>query len=243
MNTWTQRDIDILEALTHKVRVLTTEHIVLGWWQGMEQARGEVERLMKRFDQLGLVERLQVFAHPYVDFLPPQYTWRPGDPDPSDEQIEALANFFQGRWNQPEIKFEVYVATRRTANIMGSYAKDPPEDAQWTHDLHVGMLYARMKRDIEKGKFVLPGGTTQIVGEGALPKLGKQINHMKDPDLFWVDERGQATWVHEFAGGYDRKHLHELHTHFCGGAYKKLCERFPDRQQRLYTGPVPYCLY
>ena len=121
---------------------------------------------------------------------------------------------------------------------MGGYMLKRPEDEQWTHDIHVGQVYVDM----------MDGNSTEvmrnIIGEGALPKLGFQIHKMKDPDLFMLDENRQATMVIEFAGSYDAKHLRELHQHCAGEAFRKLKERFPDRKHRLYADPkgTPYVL-
>lgn len=234
---WSVRDIDILQALTLKVRVLTEAQLARAWW-GDEAAGEQVLRQISPLCELGLIERLQVFAHPLIKIAPPAFYWKPGDPNPDVAKIASLAEHFQRRWTEPEIPFTVYVATKAAASLVGSYILERPNDDQWTHDIHVAEIYVQMMltNPADKMRFV--------VGEGALPKLGLEVLYMKDPDLFIVDEFEQAVQVIEFAGAYDEKHVQQLHDHCSGEAYRKLVKRYPDRKYRLYPKPegTPYLL-
>ena len=233
---WTSRDTDILEALALKVRVLTDKQLAAGWW-GDEQAVDAVHAAMQPLCQLGLVECLEVLAHPIIPISPPAFSWKDGDPEPGDK-IRLLAEQFQSRWTPTEVSFTVYVATKAGANLIGSHIPERPKNAQWTHDIHVGEIYTAMKRTNT------PDQMRKVIGEGAVPKLGFEIDGMKDPDLFEVDEHGQAVMVIEFAGSYDEKHLRQLHAHCSKDAFSKFYKRFPNRKYRLYPNPkgTPYCL-
>ena len=61
-----------------------------------------------------------------------------------------------------------------------------------------------------------------VIGEGQLKKLGLEIHKFKDPDLFIVDEHGQAIQIIEHAGNYDEQHLRDFHAHCAGGGHQKL---------------------
>lgn len=233
--TWTAKEIEILEALALKVRVFSREQLAHAWFADDPEA---AERGMLSLCEAGLVERLQVFAHPIIPVSPPAFSWTPGDPEPDAAKFVELSQRFQGRWGQAEERFTVYVTTAAGANAMGSYMTERPSDEQWTHDIHVGQVYVDMM-DTNT-----PEQMQNVIGEGALPKLGLQIYRMKDPDLFVTDEHRQATVVVEFAGAYDEKHIEDLHTHCAGEAFRKLKERYPDRKHRLYADPkgTPYVL-
>ena len=234
--TFTKNTTEILEALTLKVRVMKSDQIASAWFDDdVGKAREELEPLC----ETGLLERKVIQAHPMVDLWEeseesgqrePAAKWVPGDPEPTAKDLEDLAEFFQSRWDQADEEYEVFVATKRASNLMGSHI-GPPSGDQWTHDLHVAEIFVELKKDLS------PEDMRSVIGEGALPKLGKEIWRMKDPDLFLVDEHGQAELVIEFAGAYDKEHLRELHDHCSGGAYQKMKKRFPGRRHRLYSTP------
>ncbi|TWU64524.1 hypothetical protein V7x_00680 [Crateriforma conspicua] len=227
---WSSLEIEIVEALTLKVRVFTAKQLT-EFWPGSEES--DVIDAMKPLCDVGFVDRREVFAHPIIDVFHDGSAagqWTPGDPPPTDDEFRALADFFQSRWSDAEVPFTVFTATKRAANLMGSHIVDPPKDDQWTHDIHVAETYMQLRA-------ANPDTAQQIIGEGALPKLGREIARMKDPDLFLVDDKGQAETVIEFAGAYDEKHLRDLHRHCSGDAYRRLKARYPNRKSRLYPDP------
>jgi hypothetical protein len=226
--SWSPTATRVLEALGRCVRVLTLEQIARGWFGDDSDV---AEKELAPFCNRDLVERHSVFAHPLIEISPPAFHWKPGDPTPSDEKFTELVRHFQGRWGQDDEPYEVYVATRTGVNVVGGYAPDPPKTEQWTHDIHVGEMLVNL---IEENN---PEVVSSIVGEAALPKLGHDINRMKDPDMFVVDENGSALQVLEFAGAYDEKHIRDLHEHCSGEAHKKLRKHYPGRKHYLYASP------
>ncbi|MEN1681426.1 MAG: hypothetical protein AAGJ46_17740 [Planctomycetota bacterium] len=235
--SWSARECQILEALSLKVRCLTTEQLSAGWF-GHLRPEHVIER-MEPLTLTGLAERRQVYAHPLIAIRPPVFSWKPGDESPSDSQIHELAEVFQSRWSDEEVLFDVFVATPEGASLFGSYITEAPANEQWTHDIHVAEIYVDLMADNS------PEDMQRVVGEGALPKLGLQIRHKKDPDLFVFDEHRRAMNVVEFAGAYDYEHVKQLHEHCSGGGYSKLHKHFRgSRKHLLYPSPngTPYVL-
>lgn len=222
---WTATETEIWESLALKVRTFTEEQIAKAW------NISNVEKFLDPLCAVGVLERRTVFAHPIINIHPAACQFDSGDQDPRSEVFEALAKHFQGRWTQAEQQFNVYVTTRTGANQMGSYAIDPPANDQWTHDIHTSEIFIELFRD--NG----PEIKRHLVGEGALPKLGKEVLRFKDPDLFLLDEHRQAQIVFEFAGAYDEKHIRDLVYHCSGDAHRKLKKRFPNRKHYLYPNP------
>lgn len=75
----TNRDSQIIEALTQKVRLFAQRQIAEHWFGGeMVNAR----RRLKRLAAIGLVTRLSVQARPLPPLERPLACWRPGEPEP-----------------------------------------------------------------------------------------------------------------------------------------------------------------
>lgn len=223
--TWTAIELGILETVTLKTSTVEEGQIAKTW------NLTNVEKSLAPLCEVGLLERRTVPAHPILPIFPAALQFDPGDRDPTSEQFQALSEHFQNRWTQPEQHFNVYVATRRGANLMGSYTIDAPQRDQWTHDIHVAEIYLGLLSDNP------PTVTRQLVGEGALPKLGRVVKWAKDPDLFLLDEHRQAQSVFEFAGSYSEKHVRDLVYHCAGEAHRALKKRFPNRKHYLYPSP------
>ena len=236
--TYTAQDMDIVKTLGLIARCLTPLQLADGWFEGDESLVAEA---MQPLCDVGLVEIREVYAHSLLDMASPVASWKPGDADPTPEQIEALATYFKSRWNQSHQLFTVYVATRLGASLVGSHLLDPPDDESFTHDIHVAQLVINMM------KINTPEEMSFLIGEGSLPKYGKlYIHRFKDPDIFVVDEHGQAKTVIEVGGeSYDAEHLQKLHDHMSRDAYQQMSRHFANRKYRLYSDPdgTPYVLY
>lgn len=239
-------ETELLQALTLKIRTFTIEQAAEGWFAG---SISEAESCLSWLVDCGLIERRNVYAHPMIEVFPngkPAVHWMPGDPHPTSQQIESWASAFQSRWNEDEEIFTVFYATKRGAIAMGSHAMSPPSNEQWTHDLHTTAVYLRLL-ELNSAEQM-----RSIIGEGALPKLGKEIYprlfqelalprkecRIKDPDLFVLNEENEAEAIIEFAGCYDEQHLRDLHQHCSGRAYRVLKKRYPGRKARLYADPM-----
>src|SRR5262245_38246284 len=93
----TRRDLEILDALTKRVRVLSIPQIARTWWaEAADPLRVANNRLRTlQAEELVRVERLP--AHPELDLQAPAATWSPGDAAPD---FGAISHRLQSRWNQ-----------------------------------------------------------------------------------------------------------------------------------------------
>ncbi len=240
---WTKRDVNVLESLALKSRVFDEVALLEGWFSdnedSHEQRLAALHSSMDPLCEAGLVGHTNVYALP-VPELETAYSWNPGQDDPSLEQLQQLAEYFQQRTQGlTEELFSVYYISKAGANIFGAYLSEKIENEQWSHDISLGRVVANLKQSNEESLM------QQVLGEGGLPKLGKNlIFKMKDPDLFILDENKEAQLVIEMCGkSYTREHLENLHNHFRGDAYEKMANRFPNRKHRLYQrGGTSYVL-
>lgn len=135
----TARDQEILDVLTHKVRLLTTSQIAHRWWPGVSGAVTNATRRMKRLESVGLVAVEGVLARPELELMGPVYFWSPGDAEPD---FVAIARKLRDRWREPVTPTRVVLATSNAAKSYGGAVGGyRPRATEWTHDVHVGAVY------------------------------------------------------------------------------------------------------
>ncbi|MDA1166013.1 MAG: hypothetical protein O3B13_23185, partial [Planctomycetota bacterium] len=92
---WTPRDLDIVETLTRRVRLLTDQQIQSIWWP----ERGSLAVVHRRLGKLQssrLLERTTINAQPVNTRIQPLACWTPGQPAPHAQHVSAAA---RQRWN------------------------------------------------------------------------------------------------------------------------------------------------
>ncbi|MDA0283177.1 MAG: hypothetical protein O3B86_07460 [Planctomycetota bacterium] len=196
---WTPRDLDIVETLTRRVRLLTDQQIQSIWWP----ERGSLAVVHRRLGKLQssrLLERTTINAQPVNTRIQPLACWTPGQPAPHAQHVSAAA---RQRWNCAAVPTRVYSASRFAANLSGSSALHFPRPEQFDHDLLLGQVYVeyRTNRSDEAARWV---------GEDALPKAGYRI---KDPDAFLRDDAGRVVRIIESAGRYSPIQIESFHNH------------------------------
>ena len=195
----TSRDLDLLDTLTLRVRLLTLRQITELWWPtGKNQrcARRKLECLM----EAKLVEIHRVNAHPLLPVTSPLFAWQPGDAEPECEQLAESCN---KRWNRPTVPMTVCVAAPLAANLLGSTACGVPHRDHRNHDLRLASVYAAYRLQ-------WPKLAALWIGEHGLPKAGHRI---KDPDAFLRHNNGQLLRVIESAGRYSAAQVQSFHDH------------------------------
>lgn len=195
---WTYRDLDIVESLTRRVRLLTAQDIARIWWPNSSSSR--LRRRIRRLRQAGLIEQTRINAHATIEVTRPIVQWTPGRPEPS---MESASMTIQRRWTEPAAPIMVFSATRLAANLWGSSAGRLPNRTHWDHDLLLARVYAHYR-------VAHPQVAQDWIGEDCLPKAGYRI---KDPDAFLVNDEGRVTRVIESAGRYSLKQLETFHEH------------------------------
>ena len=199
---WTKTDLDIVETLTRRVRLLSVEQIARVWWPEIRSLR-VVRRRLRRLSAAGLVAKAMVNIHPLLDVCSPLVRWTPGEDEPDFAQIAARA---KGRWRLASIPKQLFLATKLAANLFGSSAGHLPELTHRDHDLLLGQVYVLYRT-------TRPAEATRWVGKDARPKAGYRI---KNPDACLLGSDGQVIRVIQSAGHYSQKQVETFHEHCVG---------------------------
>lgn len=199
ISLWTTRDLDIVETLTRRVRLLSIEQIAHIWWRCAD-ARRAARRRLRRLAAAGLVIRTVVNTHPLLDISEPLAAWSPGAEEPDFTDVSRQA---KARWCWPSVPSEVFYASRLAANLYGSSAGQLPDLNHRDHDLLLGQVYLVFRA-------VRPAQARQWIGEDTRLKAGYRI---KDPDAFLVDAAGEAVRIIESAGRYSASQVESFHDH------------------------------
>ncbi len=198
--TWTQRDIDILRTLALKVRMLTLKQVANLWWKPSPRRMSNARRRLRLMCDADLLSSYSLNTHPLLNLELPVCAWQPGDRRPSPGKVSYG---LRSRWTEPSIPQTVYMATKKSIFLFASYSSGlPSKPFDWTHDLHVAVVYCYYHRH-------RPEEFPLWIGEDALPKAGFRV---KDPDAFIV-RSGQAKKVVEFGGRYDKQRCLDFHLH------------------------------
>ena len=195
----TCRDLDLLDTLTLRVRLLTLCQVTELWWPNGENQRCARRRL-ECLEAAKLIEIHRVNVHPLLPVTSPLFAWQPGDAEPDCEQ---LAKSCRERWNKPAVPMTVCVAAPLAANMQGSTSCGVPHRDHRNHDLRLASVYVAYRSQ-------RPGLAALWVGEHGLPKAGHRI---KDPDAFLRHEGGQIVRVIESAGRYSEAQVQSFHDH------------------------------
>lgn len=195
---WTRRDLDLVETLTRRVRLLAVEQVAAGWWE-----RGTpriIRRRLRRLSGAGLIVQTVINAHPLLPLGKPLVSWKPGKPEPPFERVSQRA---RERWNRPSVPQAVVFAGKLAANLFGSSAGRLPRLEQRDHDLLLSQVYLRYRTS-------RPKEAKQWLGEDVFPKAGYRI---KDPDAFLVGEGDRILQVIDSAGHYSPAQIESFHEH------------------------------
>ena len=138
ISLWTARDLDIVEALTCRVRLLSIDQIARIWWSRAGSLR-VIRRRLRRLAAAGLIHRTIANVHPPLDVSRPLAQWKPGVDEPDSRQVASQA---KNRWQSASTPRELFFATKLAANLYGSTAGALPELNHRDHDLLLGQVYA-----------------------------------------------------------------------------------------------------
>ena len=195
----TERDREILIALTLKVRLLSLHQIARTWWKDSATGIANTRKRIKQLEDAGYIARVTSHIHPELPLEAPLIVWRPGDPDPN---FQAIAYQLKIRWNQAIQPTLIFIATQKAARVFGGFGGKLHKPLQTTHDLHVGSIYLKLlQTDPEAAK-------AWISEEQFAPER----RHQKLPDAVLQDASGAIVLVIEFAGSYDAKHVERVHV-------------------------------
>ena len=196
---WTKTDLDIVETLARRVRLLSVEQVARVWWPELRSLR-VVRRQLRRLRTAGLVAKAMVNVHPLLDVRAPLVHWTPGEDEPDFARIAARA---KDRWRLASIPKQIFLATKLAANLFGSSAGHLPELTHRDHDLLLGQVYVLYTT-------TRPTEATRWVGQDARPRAGYRI---RNPDACLLGSGGQVIRVIQAAGRYSQKQVETFHEH------------------------------
>lgn len=197
----TNRDQEILEALTRRVRTLSAPQIADHWFGDQIDPVGSVCRRLKQLERAGLVEQFEMFARPQPPLLGPITCWKPGC---AAADFEKLSYQLVKRWDRPASLTSICIATKAAGTLFGGHGGRPPRTSETTHDLCLAGVFLRYIRDD-------PSIAAKWLSEEVLRARGFG-NHTRLPDTMIEDHRG--TTIVEFGGAYAAQKLREFHD-FC----------------------------
>lgn len=199
-SAWTQRDIEILETLTLKVRILTLRQIADEWWSTSNESLLLARRRMLRLVRAGLVDRYQLNIHPLLPLREPIVAWAGGDTTPD---FSKVAWKLKSRWTMPAMPTSVFFGSKHAANLFGGFGGSAKDPIQATHDVHLTHVYLWYREH-------KPWFAESWIGEDAVRKAPKGI---KNPDAFLRGIDGRFTRVIDFGGKYSSDRVRDFHRY------------------------------
>lgn len=197
--TLTDRDLDLLETLTLRVRLLSLVHCAQLGWPDLRRLAA-AERRMRRIADAGLVESYVVNTLPPACDDGPLVIWQPNAAAPNVMQVSQLARQRAGAAAQPTT---VYVASARGACLFGGSARGLPSMERRERELRLAAVYVRYRRQ-------RPEEAAGWIGNAAVPKSGHRL---KDFDASLSDSRGRLVRVIHCAGRYTPEQVELFHEH------------------------------
>lgn len=199
----TERDLEVIDTLTHRVRVLTLEQVARTWFPDGDHPKPNASRRMRVLERTELVARSTILARPEFVADVPVLRWFPGEAAPP---FEKLAYQLVSRWTRPAIPTTIFIATRSAGVRSGGFGGRKPRRSEATHDVCLAGVYLRLL-EIE------PLVAQTWIAEAKLRHRGFG-DHAMLPDA--VVERGSRSVVIEFGGAYAAAKLKLFHE-FCKG--------------------------
>lgn len=202
------QDVDLLETLRRRVRVLSLAQVAREWWPEAGDPLRSAARHVERLEAGGHLEVCRFFARPEVTLDAPLATWQRGLPVPDFRAVSLQA---RRRWSKPPVTVRCVVATRA-----GKRGGRFPRETETTHDLHLAQIYLRLRRE-------LPTRARSWTGETDVRDRGDGLDASryderlgggrKLPDAVAQDGR-HLTAIEMVGESYRHEKLEEFHA-FC----------------------------
>lgn len=197
----TDRDQEILQALSIKVRLFSQTQIADHWFEG---DKANTRRRLRQLADEGLVTRVMVRARTLPDLTRPVITWRPGDQVPD---FGRASYALRGRWTGRSVRtVSTYIAARRSSQLYGGRGDgELKKPAQAGHDLGVSQVWLQLAAsstdmaDAWRGEDVM-----------AHTRRGQKL-----PDGFIVNSNDRVVGAMEFGGSYDQDRVAAFHVDCC----------------------------
>ncbi|QDV90765.1 hypothetical protein RAS2_18480 [Phycisphaerae bacterium RAS2] len=197
-----ERDRDLLDALTLRVRVLSVPQIARYWFGKVGDPIRQAARRISALKRAGLVEQAAVPARPELALHRPLVTWIPGEAEPD---FQRFATILDARWREPATPTRIVIATRKAGNARGGSGGRWPRRSEVSHDLTLAGLYLAWRRR-RQGK-----EAAEWIFEARLRQEGFG-DEDRLPDAM-IQESGRRRVI-ELGGAYGAAKLRDFHR-FC----------------------------
>lgn len=199
----TDRDRDILEVLTVRVRLLTVAQAARTWWGAASSPRRSALGRIRALEAGGFLERVPVLARPELDLSRSAAAWHPGESSPN---LGRLSYELAERWSVPARRTACVVATpqARSRHKSRGQWKRAPRVSEATHDIHLAGVYLRFRREQPER------AACWVPEEGLLERGWGRERRL--PDAL-IDGPEEKTAI-EFVGRYSKRKLEDFHA-FC----------------------------
>ena len=185
----------VLELLGSWVRFLSVDQVA-SLVPGGRAPKRAAERLVKRMEQAGLLERFTLMARAPLD-LGPLFAFSPGDPEPD---FRALSLACRERWTQSARPIHVVRLSRAAAKALGCPRPRTVRASETTHDLQMAEVTLA---------FWCKGQVAAWSRDDALATTKRWGDVVPDAEAqFTSGER----LVIECGGTYSAKKLEDFHT-------------------------------
>jgi hypothetical protein len=197
----TDRDLEILDVLTRRVRVLTIPQLARTWWSHATDPEGTASKRIKALGCAGLVEIFPAPCHPELYLPTPVFTWHPHNPPPD---FGAISYALQSRWtNRPQL-LRAVIATNAAGTRFGGHGGKRPREVEHTHDVHLASVYLHIRQ-------LDPEAAQHWMFETEIQKR-RDTKRAKLPDAF-IPCPDPPRFV-EFGGAYSKAKVEAFH-HYC----------------------------
>ncbi len=208
----TSRDLQILDTLTRRVRVMSIQQIARTWWAESADCTRVAQNRLRALEAEGLLHIDSAPAHPELQLEEPVARWALDERSPD---FGAVSYQLQSRWREHPILTSCVSASKIAANRFGGYGGRPPRAVERTHDIHMAQVFLRYRKEhpalIKHWVF-----EEQVKAERKRAARSAERLYVSDageklPDAFLRSPSG--TKVIEFGGAYGKDKLQAFHAY------------------------------
>lgn len=198
--SFTERDQEIFEVLSRRVRVLSLSQIIRTWWGADCSTNESAHQRLSLLCAQGMLASRQVVARQLGRLVSPVAAWQPRMKMPD---LGAIAWQLSKRWSIAPTRATIFYATAKCARLFGGRRKGNISRAfQLSHDLGVAEIFLNLRR-------VRPWLVRRWIDED---RFAPARRREKLPDAVLASSiEAVPDLVLEFAAGYNKSRLQEFH--------------------------------
>ena len=140
-----ERDIDLIETLARKVRVLTLNQIARTWWPDSVAPKSAARHRLAELERAGFVVSFTAIAHPEILLSAPVISWTPGLPAPD---FGSASHRLKRRWSRPAKATRCVSISNIAGRQFGDHGGRCPRESEEMHDIHLAQLYLLLRLTI-----------------------------------------------------------------------------------------------